>query len=114
MSDTQQNNPAGRVLAILTKVKETQARTVADGFVSVFGIDVADNYGGLYHCLGSLSDSINSIEGRLEQTGNSHFVPYFKKRLPSLRRIFTFQGTSLAWDAFKQSFIHEPDLATLE
>jgi len=114
MSDTELNNPAGRVLALLRKAKETQARTIADGFASVFEMDLTDNYGGLYRNLGLLNDNLNSIKERLQQTGNQHFIASYEKALPHLQRIFAFQNSAQQWDGFKQTSIREQDLTTLE
>jgi hypothetical protein len=112
MSDTELNNPAGRVLALLTKAKETQARTIAEGFASVFEMDLTDNYGGLYRNLGLLNENLDSIKGRLQQTGNQRFVKRYEEALPHLRRIFAFQNSAQQWESVKQT-IRAEDLTTL-
>jgi hypothetical protein len=109
-----ENNPAGRVYSILRDAKDTGGpSTVAAGLAKVFKMKV-DAYGDMYRNLGLLDAELDEITLRLQAVGETSQYDIYNKALPRLKRILSFQNLGTPWDQFRNSYIFEEDLKTLE
>jgi hypothetical protein len=108
------NNPAGRVYSILRQAKDTGGLpTIAAGLAKLFGV-TADANGDIFRNLGLLDAELDEITLRLQAVGETRQYDIYKKTLPRLKKILSFQNLGTPWDSFRASYIFEEDLKTLE
>jgi hypothetical protein len=107
------NNPAARVHSVLRHVKDTGAKYIIDGFANIFGVK-PDEHGEVFRKLGLLSLELDQTELRLREIDNQYYLDIYLKALPRLRKIFSFQNFQIPWDQFRNGYIFEDDLKTLE
>jgi hypothetical protein len=98
------DNPADRLIKILTEAKKTNANHISEAFAKVFGFTHGDKIT-FYRTFGYLNELLDQVEAKVRQIPDIKHDLYLRD-IPAIRSVITPSGVSDSWNQLKQPLEH--------